>query len=317
MEKKLITILVPTYNEQEVLPMLYERLTKLMNQLPNYNFEVLFVNDGSKDDSLNIIMNLRSKDSRICYVNLSRNFGKETAMIAGLDYSKGDAVVIIDADLQDPPELIPEMIKYWEEGYDDIFAKRRSRKGESFLKKFTSKMYYRILQSFTRIDIGKDAGDFRLLDRRCVEALKKMRESQRYTKGLYSWIGYKKKEILFDRDPRAAGKTKWNYGKLINLSIDGITSFTTAPLRWATFFGVGISFIGFIYMLYTIIKTIIQGVEVPGYASTMVVILFLGGIQLIFLGVIGEYLGRAFYETKARPLYFIDRYNEIKETNQN
>ena len=317
MEKKLITILVPTYNEQEVLPMLYERLTKLMNQLPNYNFEVLFVNDGSKDDSLNIIMNLRSKDSRICYVNLSRNFGKETAMIAGLDYSKGDAVVIIDADLQDPPELIPEMIKYWEEGYDDIFAKRRSRKGESFLKKFTSKMYYRILQSFTRIDIGKDAGDFRLLDRHCVEALKKMRESQRYTKGLYSWIGYKKKEILFDRDPRAAGKTKWNYGKLINLSIDGITSFTTAPLRWATFFGVGISFIGFIYMLYTIIKTIIQGVEVPGYASTMVVILFLGGIQLIFLGVIGEYLGRAFYETKARPLYFIDRYNEIKETNQN
>ncbi len=316
MDKKLITILVPAYNEQEVLPMLYERLTNLINTLPNYNFEILFVNDGSKDKTLDIIINLRKKDNRICYVNLSRNFGKETAMIAGLDYSKGDAVVIIDADLQDPPELITEMIKYWEEGYDDVYAKRRSRKGESFLKKFTSKMYYRVLQKFTKIDIGKDAGDFRLLDRRCVEALKKMRESQRYTKGLYSWIGYRKKEILFDRDPRAAGKTKWNYKKLINLSIDGITSFTTAPLRWATFFGVAISFIGFIYMIYTIVKTIVQGIDVPGYASTMVVILFLGGIQLVFLGVIGEYLGRAFYETKSRPLYFIDRYNETRETNQ-
>lgn len=315
MDKKLITILVPAYNEQEVLPMLYERLVKLMDGIQNYNFEVLFVNDGSKDDTLNLIMDLRKKDQRICYVNLSRNYGKETAMIAGLDYAKGDAVVIIDADLQDPPELINEMIKYWEEGYDDIYAKRRSRKGETFLKKFTSKMYYKVLQSFTRIDIGKDAGDFRLLDRRCVEALKQMRESQRYTKGLYSWIGYNKKEILFDRDPRAAGKTKWNYGKLINLSIDGITSFTTAPLRWATFFGIVISFIGFIYMIYTIIKTIVRGVDVPGYASTMVVILFLGGIQLIFLGIIGEYLGRAFSETKARPLYFIDRYNEERETN--
>lgn len=315
MEKKLITILVPAYNEQEVLFMLYERLTNLIKKIPNYNFEILFVNDGSKDNTLSIITKLRESDNRICYVNLSRNYGKETAMIAGLDYSKGDAVIIIDADLQDPPELIPEMIKYWEKGYDDVYAKRRSRKGESFLKKFTSKMYYRVLQSFTKIDIGKDAGDFRLLDRRCVEALKKMRESQRYTKGMYSWIGYNKKELLFDRDPRAAGKTKWNYGKLINLSIDGITSFTTVPLRWATFFGIIVSFIGFIYMIYTIIKTLVMGIDVPGYASTMVVILFLGGIQLIFLGVIGEYLGRAFYETKQRPLYFVDRYNEEKETN--
>ncbi len=214
MDKKLITILVPAYNEQEVLYMLYERLNTLISSIPNYNFEILFVNDGSKDNTLNIIMELREKDSRVCYVNLSRNYGKETAMLAGLDYSKGDAVVIIDADLQDPPELIPEMIKYWEEGYDDIYAKRRSRKGESFLKKFTSKMYYRILQKFTKIDIGKDAGDFRLLDRRCVEALKKMRESQRYTKGLYSWIGYKKKEILFDRDPRAARKNKMELWKI-------------------------------------------------------------------------------------------------------
>lgn len=315
-KKKLVTILVPAYNEEEVLPLLYERLKTLMDSNLKYDFEVLFVNDGSKDKSLEIMQELRKKDKRICYLNLSRNFGKEIGMIAGLDYCKGDAVVIIDADLQDPPELIPEMLKYWEEGYDDVYAKRKSREGETFLKKFTSKMYYKVLQAFTRIEIQKDTGDFRLLDRRCIEALKSMRESQRYTKGLFSWIGYNKKEILYDRDPRAAGKTKWNYGKLINLSIDGITSFTTSPLRWAAIIGVLVSIIGFIYMIYIIIKTIATGVDVPGYASTMVVILFLGGIQLIFLGVIGEYLGRAFNETKHRPLYFIDRYNEEKETNE-
>ena len=315
-EKKLVTILVPAYNEQEVLNMLYERLKKIMDENSNYDFEILFVNDGSKDNSLKIMQELRQKDKRVCYLNLSRNFGKETGMIAGLDYSKGDAVIIIDADLQDPPELIPEMIKYWEEGYDDVYAKRRSRKGETWLKKFTSTMYYKVLQAFTKIQIQKDTGDFRLLDRRCVEALKSMRESQRYTKGMFSWIGYNKKEILYDRDPRAAGQTKWNYKKLVDLSIDGITSFTTSPLRWSAILGIIVSIIGFIYMLYIIIKTLVYGVEVPGYASTMVIILFLGGVQLIFLGVIGEYLGRAFYETKGRPLYFIERYNEEKETNR-
>lgn len=316
-KKKLVTILVPAYNEEEVLHMLYERLKQLMDNNEKYDFEILFVNDGSKDKSLQIMQELREKDKRVCYLNLSRNFGKEIGMIAGLDYAKGDAVVIIDADLQDPPELIPEMLKYWEEGYDDIYAKRKSREGETWLKKMTSKMYYKVLQAFTRIEIQKDTGDFRLLDRRCVEALKSMRETQRYTKGLFSWIGYNKKEILYDRDPRAAGKTKWNYGKLINLSIDGITSFTTSPLRWAAIIGVLISIVGFIYMIYIIIKTIATGIDVPGYASTMVVILFLGGIQLIFLGVIGEYLGRAFNETKHRPLYFIERYNETRETNEN
>lgn len=314
-EKKLVTILVPAYNEQEVLHLLYDRLKNIMDDNINYNFEILFVNDGSKDNTLNIIQELRENDRRVCYVNLSRNYGKETAMMAGLDYSKGDCVIILDADLQDPPELIPEMLKYWEEGFDDVYAKRRSRKGESFLKKFTSKMYYALLQLVTKIEIQKDTGDFRLLDRRCVEALKQIRESQRYTKGLFSWIGYNKKEILFDRDPRAAGKTKWNYGKLINLSIDGLTSFTTAPLRFAAIIGIIVSLIGFFYMLIIIFKTLFFGIDVAGYASTLVVILFLGGLQLIFLGVIGEYLGRAFYESKHRPLYFIDRYNEKKETN--
>ena len=313
--KKLITILVPAYNEEDVLNMLYKRVSTIMNSLTNYNFEILFVNDGSTDKTLDILKTLREQDNRICYLNLSRNFGKEIAMIAGLDYSKGDAVIIIDADLQDPPELIPEMISYWEQGYDDVYAKRKSRKGESWLKKFTSKMYYKTLQSVTNIQIQKDTGDFRLLDRRCVEALKQFRESQRYTKGLFSWIGYNKKEILYDRDPRAAGKTKWNYKKLIDLSIDGITSFTTSPLRWSAIIGIVISIIGFVYMLAIILKTIIHGIDVPGYASTMVVILFIGGIQLIFLGIIGEYLGRAFYESKNRPIYFVDRYNEEKEKN--
>ena len=222
-DKKLVTILVPAYNEKDVLNMLYERLANIMDSNAKYNFEILFINDGSKDNTLDIIKNLREKDKRVCYVNLSRNYGKETAMMAGFDYCKGDCLIILDADLQDPPELIPEMLKYWEEGYDDVYAKRRSRKGETFLKKFTSKMYYKTLQSVTNIEIQKDTGDFRLLDRRCVEALKQLRESQRYTKGLFSWIGYKKKEILFDRDPRAAGKTKWNYRKLVGSSIDGLT----------------------------------------------------------------------------------------------
>lgn len=212
-DKKLVTILVPAYNEQEVLDLLYDRLQKIMDEQSNYNFEILFVNDGSKDNTLKIIQNLRKNDNRVCYLNLSRNFGKETAMIAGLDYSKGDCVIIIDADLQDPPELIPEMLNYWEEGYDDVYAKRKSRKGETFMKKFTSKMYYKTLQSVTNIEIQKDTGDFRLLDRRCVEALRQIRESERYTKGLFSFIGYNKKEILYDRDPRAARYNKMELRK--------------------------------------------------------------------------------------------------------
>lgn len=313
--KKLVTILIPAYNEEEALPMLYERLVRLMDGLPQYNFELLFVNDGSRDKTLEILKEMRKSDSRVCYVNLSRNYGKEVAMIAGFDYVNGDCMINIDADLQDPPELIPEMLKYWEEGYDDVYAKRKSRKGESIFKKLTSWGYYRVLQSMTNIQIQTDTGDFRLLDRRCVEAIRQMRESQRYTKGLYSWIGYKKKEILYDRDARVAGKTKWNYRQLANLSIDGITSFTTSPLRWAAIIGMLVSLCGFIYMIIIIAKTLISGIDVPGYASMMVVILFLGGLQLIFLGIIGEYLGRAFYESKGRPLYFIDCYNEKKETN--
>lgn len=310
--KKLISILIPAYNEQEVLEMLFDRLETLATSNTSYNFEFLFVNDGSRDNTLEIIKKHAKSDGRVSYVNLSRNFGKETAMLAGFDYTKGDALVIIDADLQDPPELIPEMISYWEDGYDDVFAKRRSRAGESLLKKKTSQLYYRILQNSTTIPIQVDTGDFRLLDRRCVEALKQFRESERYTKGMYSWIGYKKKEILYDRDPRAAGETKWNYGKLFNLAIDGITSFTTAPLRISTYVGSFISLIAFLYITYLVIRPLFGVPTVPGYASTMAVILFMGGVQLLSLGIIGEYIARIFNETKRRPLYFVEEYHESR-----
>ena len=213
---KKISIIIPAYNEEESLPLLYDRLNKVISNLESYEFEMLFINDGSKDNTLKIIKELREKDARVSYVDFSRNFGKEVAMIAGLDYAKGDCVIFIDADLQDPPELIPELIKYWEEGYDDVYARRKSRKGETFLKKFTSKMYYKVLQSLTRVEIQKDTGDFRLLDRRCVNALKQLRETQRCSKSMFSWIGYNKKEVLFDRDPRIAGTTKWNYKKLMD-----------------------------------------------------------------------------------------------------
>jgi glycosyltransferase involved in cell wall biosynthesis len=233
-------------------------------------------------------------------------------MIAGLDHVTGDATVIIDADLQDPPELIPKMIKFWEDGYDDVYAKRNSREGETWFKKTTSKLYYRLLQKATNIEIQKDTGDFRLLDRRCVEALTQIRESQRYTKGMFSWIGYKKKEITYDRDPRAAGETKWNYPKLINFAIDGLTSFTTAPLRLSSIFGFIVSLIAFVFIVVIIVKTILYGDPIGGYPSTMAVILFLGGLQLLSLGIIGEYIGRIFNETKQRPLYFVEDYHRGK-----
>jgi glycosyltransferase involved in cell wall biosynthesis len=306
---KKISILIPAYNEQEVLEHLYQRIGKLANDNKSYDFEFMFVNDGSRDKTLDIIKNYAKSDSRVAYVDLSRNFGKEIAMIAGLDHVTGDATVIIDADLQDPPELIPKMIKYWEEGYDDIYAKRNSREGESWLKKISSSWFYKILQKTTHIPIQIDTGDFRLLDKKCVTALTEIRESQRYTKGMFSWIGFKKKEITYDRDPRAAGETKWNYPKLINFAIDGITSFTTAPLRISSVLGFIVSFVAFIFILVLIVKTIIFSDPVAGYPSLMAVILFLGGLQLLSLGIIGEYIGRIFNETKQRPLYFVEEYH--------
>ena len=313
---KKISIIIPAYNEEEALPALMERITKFADDTKDYDFEFLFVNDGSKDRTIELIKEYREKDKRVCYVDFARNFGKETAMKAGIDYATGDAVVFLDADLQDPPEVITEMIKYWEEGYDDVYAQRKSRKGETWMKKFTSKMYYKILQDLTNVPIQRDTGDFRLLDRRCVNALKVMKESQRNSKSMFSWIGYKKKAIFYDRDPRVAGKTKWNYSKLINLAIDGITSFTTSPLRISTFIAIPTFLILFVYFIYVIAKSFIVHQPIQAFQATILLILFFSGIQIMLLGIVGEYLGRIFNETKNRPLYLVNEYNGEKENNE-
>jgi len=313
---KKISIIIPAYNEEEALPALMERITKFADDTKDYDFEFLFVNDGSKDRTIELIKEYREKDKRVCYVDFARNFGKETAMKAGIDYATGDAVVFLDADLQDPPEIITEMIKYWEEGYDDVYAQRKSRKGETWMKKFTSKMYYKILQDLTNVPIQKDTGDFRLLDRRCVNALKVMNESQRNSKSMFSWIGYKKKAIFYDRDPRVAGKTKWNYSKLINLAIDGITSFTTSPLRISTFIAIPTFLVLFVYFVYVIAKSFIVHQPIQAFQATILLILFFSGIQIMLFGIVGEYLGRIFNETKNRPLYLVNEYNGEKENNE-
>lgn len=314
---KKISIIIPAYNEEESLPFLIERINKLMNSLEDkYDFEILFINDGSKDRTLELIKEYRNGDKRICYVDFARNFGKEIAMKAGIDYCTGDCAIFLDADLQDPPELIPELIKYWEEGYDDVYARRKSRKGETLLKKFTSKMYYRVLQALTPVEIQVDTGDFRLLDRRCINVLKALKENQRCSKSLFSWIGYKKKAVLYDRDPRIAGKTKWNYGKLFNLAIDGITSFTTSPLRISAFLSIPTFLMLIGYLIYVIIKCVRIQEPIQAFQAIILLILFFSGIQILLFGIVGEYLGRIFNESKARPLYLVNEYNNEKETNE-
>jgi glycosyltransferase involved in cell wall biosynthesis len=245
----------------------------------------------------------------VAVIDLSRNFGKEIALTAGLDHARGEAVIVIDADLQDPPELIPQLIEKWREGYDIVFARRISREGETFLKKLTAKLFYRFIQGVSRVKIPEDTGDFRLLSRRAVEALKKLRETHRFMKGLFAWVGYPQIAVNYRRDPRFAGQTKWGYWQLWNFALEGITSFTIAPLRIATYVGLTTSVGAFTYALFVIYKTLVYGDPVQGYPSLMVIILFLGGVQLMSLGVIGEYLGRMFNETKNRPLYFINSFS--------
>ena len=294
------------------MPLLYPELKALMDSQSDYEWEVLFVNDGSRDNTLNLIKALQVADGRINYVDLSRNFGKENAMLAGFDYAKGDCMVIMDADLQDPPSLIPQMLEYWEQGYEDVYAKRANRGKESWLRKKLSLLFYKILDHSTRFDVLQNVGDFRLLDRCCIDALKQMRESERYSKGMFCWIGYEKKEIVFDRSDRVAGESKWNFWSLFNLAVEGITSFTTAPLRLATLLGVVIAFLAFCLLLFYGIKTLIWGDPVQGFTTLIVVTLFLGGVQLLTIGILGEYIGRIYNETKKRPVYLVKEYNGEK-----
>lgn len=308
--KKLISILIPCYNEAQSLPILIPKLEDVANNLKQYDWEFLCVNDGSKDNTLEVLRELRVVYNRINYIDLSRNYGKENAMLAGFDYVKGDCMVIMDADLQHPPHVIIQMLEKWEEGNDDVYASRLSRGKESWLRKKLSLLYYRILQRSTRLEVLPNVGDFRLLDRRCINALKQMRENNRYTKGMYCYIGFKKTYVTFETEDRIAGESSMNYKTLINLAIEGILSYTTLPLRIATVIGVLTSLFAFIYMLVVFIKTLLYGDPVQGYPTIMIVILFLGGIQLLALGILGEYIGRIFTETKNRPVYFVRTYND-------
>ncbi len=306
--KQVISVVVPVYNEEEVLPAFHTRLAAVINTLP-FPTEVIYVNDGSTDGTLEILRDLRSRDSRLAIVDLSRNFGKELALTAGIDHAGGEAVVIIDADLQDPPEVIPDLIKPWaEEGYDVVYAQRRSRSGESGLKRFTAFSFYRVINWLSRVRVPPDTGDFRLLSRRAVVALKRVREHHRFMKGLFAWIGFRQTAVSYHRSPRAAGRSKWNYIRLWNFSLEGITGFTIAPLKVATYLGLVVAIFALVFGGIIVWRTLVYGSNVPGYPSLMVVILLLGGLQLTTLGVLGEYVGRVFNETKRRPLYLVQEY---------
>ena len=312
---KTITIIFPCYNEAQSLPLLHAELCKLSESESGYNWEYLFINDGSRDTTIEELEKLHTQDKRCNYVDLSRNYGKEVALLAGFDYATGDCAVIMDADLQHPPHVVHEMLRKWEEGYDDVYARRKSRGKESWLRKRLSLAYYRLLSKSTRIDVLPNVGDFRLLDRRCIDALRQLREQSRYTKGMYCYIGFKKTFVEFETQDRVAGQSSMSYSVLVKLAIEGLTAYTTSPLQWATGIGILVSLISFLYALWVIIKTIVWGDPVAGFPTLMIAILFLGGVQLLSLGIIGEYLGRVFNETKNRPVYFVQSFNGDKYDN--
>lgn len=299
-----LSVVVPVYNEEEVLPAFHARLTAVLDRLV-MSSEVIYVNDGSKDRTLDILRGYLADDPRLTIVDLSRNFGKEVALTAGLDHVRGDVTVVIDADLQDPPEVIPELLTKLNQGYDVVYARRAARQGESLFKRASARAFYRIFARISELPVPRDVGDFRVLSRRAVEALKTLRERHRFMKGLFAWIGYPQAELTYERHARAEGQTKWNYWKLWNLALEGITSFSTLPLRGALYLGLAVSTVSLVFGLGFVIKRLVYGEPVEGYAALMATILFLGGVQILFLGVMGEYLGRIFGETKRRPLYYV------------
>ena len=299
-----ISVVIPLYNEEENIDILFKRVIGALESL-KLTYEIICINDGSKDKTLDILIDYYLNNSDIKVINLSRNFGKDIALTAGIDYASGNAVIPIDADLQDPPELIGEMVLKWQEGYDIVYATRKTRQSETWFKRSTANAFYVLLGKITKISIPRNTGDFRLLDRKAVEALKRLPERTRFMRGLFAWVGFKSTYILFERQPRYQGNTKWNYWKLWNFALDGITSFSLLPLKIWTYVGLIISLLSLFYASFLVIRTIFLGIDVPGYASLMVTILFLGGIQLITLGIIGEYLGRVYEEIKGRPLYIV------------
>jgi polyisoprenyl-phosphate glycosyltransferase len=300
-----LTVVVPAYNEGESLREFHARLAVVLDTL-DMQSEVLYVDDGSRDDTYAVMCSLRDADVRVATLKLSRNFGKELALTAGLDAADADAVVVIDADLQDPPELIPQFIQYWRDGFDVVYGTRSTRAGETGLKKFTSAAFYRVMERLSATPLPRDTGDFRLMSRRALDALNRLRERQRFMKGLFTWVGYKQKAVTYERDPRFAGESKFNYWRLWNFALEGITSFSGAPLKLATYVGLSTAVLAFVYAAWVFGKALFWGDAVQGYPTLMLVILSLGGVQLMALGMIGEYLGRLYMEAKQRPLYLID-----------
>ena len=301
-----LSVVVPCFNEAEGIAAFHARLAPVMARMA-LTWEVVYVNDGSHDATWARMEALYAADPHVVLVNLSRNFGKEVATTAGLDHARGEAVVVIDADLQDPPEVIPELVAGWQDGFDMVYAQRRSREGETWLKKYTAKMFYSLMQGVGRVHLPRDTGDYRIMSRRAVDALLQLREQHRFMKGLFAWIGYPSKAVPYDRAPRLAGSSSWNYWRLWDLAVEGITGFTVVPLKLATYVGLAAAVFAMLFGSELILHTLIYGNQVPGYPSLMVVVLFMGGVQLMTLGVIGEYLGRVFNETKRRPLYFVER----------
>jgi glycosyltransferase involved in cell wall biosynthesis len=304
--KPVLSVVVPMHNEAANVQAFYDRVSAVLDGIGD-PWEIVCVDDGSRDATLVALAGLHQRDPRVKVIGLSRNFGKEAALTAGLDHAGGEAVIPIDADLQDPPELIPALVAKWREGFEVVNATRRSRQGETWLKKASANAFYRALGRLTTIDIPRDTGDFRLLSRPAIDALKRLPERNRFMKGLFAWVGFKQAAIEYDREPRHAGRTNWNYWRLWNFALDGITSFSSWPLRIWTYLGVGIAIAAFVYAGVLVVRTLVHGVDVPGYASLMVVLLFVSGVQLIGMGVLGEYLARVFDEVKRRPLYLVGR----------
>lgn len=311
-KNKKLSIVVPVFNEIEVIDTFYSRVTKMVETFDSLSYELIFVDDGSKDGSYQKLLNLADTDDNIKIIKFSRNFGHQVAITAGIDNANGDAVVVIDADLQDPPEVIPMFIKKWEEGYDVVYGTRESRKGEGRMKLLTAALFYRLLKAIIKIDIPVDVGDFRLMSKRAVKYFRELRERDRFVRGLVSWIGFKQTGVTYKREERYAGETKYPYTKMIKFALDGITSFSSLPLKLATGLGYFTSFLAFLYLGSVLIQKVL-GYTVHGWATIMVGMLFIGGVQLICLGIVGEYIGRIFNEIKQRPLYIIEEMREGKK----
>lgn len=303
--KALISVVVPVFNEAEGIAYFHERATAALKALPDCDYELVYIDDGSKDASYDIMRRFADSDARVQIVKFSRNFGHQIAITAGLDYARGDAVVFIDADLQDPPERIADLVAKWREGNDVVYARRAVRKGETQFKLITAAVFYRMLRAIANIDIPPDVGDFRLISARVADQLRAMREKDRFIRGLVSWVGFKQTFIMYERDERYAGTTKYPLRKMIKFALDGLTSFSSAPLRIATWLGNLVSGLAFLYLIVIIAQALL-GYTVPGFASIMVAVLFIGGVQLICLGILGEYLGRVFNEVKPRPVYIVE-----------